>query len=597
MLRKQDDIDPRVPGRIHRNEFRRFWANELQAADMLLALLEEGYKLPFASIPPKSSLPNNFSARQHNNFDFVCKAIANHLKVGAIQEVDWTPHLMMPLQVVAPNGRKKRLITDPSRQLNPFLNVLPVRLDNLQRIVGSFEQDSWFGVMDLSSGYYHIQIHKPHQNYLGFAWTGWVENVRKAKGPTQKEEYLGLMLHTPSLTIHVPQEKKNLIITLCRNLANRTVWHVKEVAQIYGKLLANLLATGPQLLLLCRNGLKTLAAAESWSSNICIKHLHEELLYLADTFSILDGYPMEHDNDKVATSVMQTASDASGEAVAVVQIVCQQGVTHSSHEGRCGFKMCLQSFSSLEKTYSSTWRELYGLLVLLKNRGLYLTNKSIIHWTDSKNVERVMRKGSHTTALQQLAMEIYMKARSLHIVIQVIWRPRSDPRIQLADDFSRAVDMDDFGIDDRSFNYIQHLAARSFDFDLFALDDNYRVPRFASILASNKALFRDAFTHPWADLGFCYAHPPVQLIGAVIRKIIQEKAQGILILPFWRTMKDWLVVCSDGVHFNRVFTRGTAFWPFYRKGPQVDSNTFAGYTKFATLALEFDGRQNEPLSS
>lgn len=668
---KQDEIDPKVPGRIHKEEFRRFWVEELQAADMHLTILEEGYKLPFSSLPPQSSLPNNYSARQPEHYEFVCRAVDNHLTVGAISEVSEPPYLIMPLQVIAPIGRKKRLITDPSRQLNPYLHKQAVKLDNLHHIVGSIQKDAWFGVMDLASGYYHIKVHEPHRKYLGFSWTGkdqilryyvwniaflglaplvrtftklqkpiiaylrqqgiqcyiyiddlivfgesrqecqrnmeltrkawkqagWVEKHSKARGPMQQGEYLGLVLNTVTLSIHVPQHKKNLIVTLCKNLARQSVWHIKDIAQVYGKILANLLAVGPQLLLLTRQGLKTLASTDSWSQRITIDHLHQELEFLAKNFMDIDGYPMEQEHRKVSTSLVQTASDASAQAVAVVQLICNQGITHSTHEGRCGFKLAVQPFTDQEKSLSSTWRELLGLLVLLRTQSLSISGTAVIHWTDSKNVERIMLKGSNTDNLQRLAMTIYKAARELRIDLRVIWRPRSDPRIQLADDFSRAVDAEDYGVDDGTFRYLEHLTGRAFTFDLFASDNNFRVSKFASILASDLALFRDAFTHVWTDLGFCYVHPPVSSIGAVIRKIVQDKACGVLILPLWRTMKDWLLVCNDGVHFNRVITRGTAIWPYYRKGPDVISSTFRGFSKFATLALEFDGNQNNPLSS
>eukprot|EP00094_Tigriopus_californicus_P005119 TCALIF_04933-PA protein Name:"Similar to ORF V Enzymatic polyprotein (Cestrum yellow leaf curling virus)" AED:0.21 eAED:0.28 QI:67/0/0/1/0/0/3/0/284 len=284
---------------------------------MLLALLEEGYRLPFASIPPKSSLANIFSARQHNNFDVVCKAIANHLEVGAIQEVDWTLRLVMTLQVVALNG---------------------LRLDNLQRIVGSIEQDSWFGVMDQSSGYYHIQIHKPHQDYLGFAWMG-RDGLKRHY--VWKIAFLGL---APLVRIFSKLQKP--IIPYLRFQGNQCYIYIDDMI-VFGASKAE-----------CQNNM--MIARQVWSQAGWVENVRKA-----------------------------------------------KGPTQRGGE------------------YFET-----------HNRGLCLAKKSIIHWTDSKNEERVIRKGSNTTALQQLAMEIYMKARALYIVIQVICRPRWDPGIQLAGDFS-----------------------------------------------------------------------------------------------------------------------------------------------------------------
>lgn len=636
-----------------------------------LLILEEGYKLQFTELPPPSVRPNNRSARLEEHFEFVCTALKDHLKVGAVKEVEEEPFLVMPLQVVAPVGRKKRLITDPSIQLNPYLKQYQVKLDNLSVVASSIERNSWFGVMDLSSGYYHLRIHEPHQKYLGFAWTGtdhvrryyvwtiaflglsplvqvftkfqkpiiaflrsqgiqcfiyiddmiifgkskeecqtnmeiareawrqagWIENEAKAKAPTQFGEYLGLVLNTISLTIHIPQNKKDSLVALCYKVAKHKRMHIRELAGVYGKILASLLATGPQLLLLTRTGLKTIASGSSWEVILNIEHLQPELHYLAENLHSLDGFPIENEHNKVATSCIQTASDASGQAVALVKITCNQKVNHLHHEGKCGFMLEQETFNLEEKTLSSTWREMRGLSLLIKTQGCDLRRKTVVHWTDSKNVERIMLKGSSITELQNLALSVYQGAKSNYIDLRVIWRPRSDPRLKLADDFSRAVDIEDYGIDDDSFAYLQFLACKKFDFDVFASDANNRVSSFSSVLASNRALFRDAFTHSWSGLGFAYLHPPVNLIGPSIRKIVADRAKGILILPFWRTMADWLLVCADGTHFNNVFIRGTAIRPCYRKGEQVISPTFEGYTKFATFALEFRGDVKDPLTS
>ncbi|TRY74673.1 hypothetical protein TCAL_11252, partial [Tigriopus californicus] len=643
LLDKEESIDPRVPGRIHLYQFRKFWCEDLQASDMHLAILEEGYKLPFTNTPPRSMRPNNFSARRLENFEFI---------LGAIREVCEIPYLFMPLQVVEQIGRKKRLITDPSLQLNPYLRKKPVKLDNLQSIASSIGRSSWFAVLDLSSGYYHICIHEPHQKFLGFAWTGqdqvkryyvWsiaflglsplVELFTKIQKPVisylrlqgiQCYIYIddmiifGCLKSSLSIEYGTSQarleqsrlggksaESSRTNSTLCSNVAIQRSAHIRELARVYGKILANLIATGPQIILLVRQGLKAIASASSWESIIAIKPLWGELQHLAKHFNHLDGYPMTQDYDKIATSLCQTASDASGQAVSVVKIICNQGITHKLHSGRCGFQLATQFFNSQEQANSSSWRELKGLDLLLKTQGTELSQKTVVHWTDSRNVERIMSKGSSVDELprfgfehfQDLALSIYNYAKELRIDLNVIWRPRSDPRLKLADDFSRAIDSEDYGIDNTSFQHLQKLAGRSFDFDLFATDHNFRTANFASILASNKALFRDAFTHSWENLGFCYAHPPVKLVGAVIKKIIKDSAQGILVIPFWKTMKDWLSVCQDGVHLNNVFIRGTAIQPQYRKGQQVISNTFQNYPNFSTLALEFNGDAQHPLES
>ena len=60
-----------VCGRIHREEFRAFWRDELKASPHIMHTLEHGYRIPFAVSPPDSVLPNNATARDPANATFL----------------------------------------------------------------------------------------------------------------------------------------------------------------------------------------------------------------------------------------------------------------------------------------------------------------------------------------------------------------------------------------------------------------------------------------------------------------------------------------------------------------------------------------------
>jgi hypothetical protein len=73
--------------------------------------------------------------------------------------------------------------------------------------------------------------------------------------------------------------------------------------------------------------------------------------------------------------------------------------------------------------------------------------------------------------------------------------------------------------------------------DLFASRLNYKVIPFCAFKPDPLAATIDAFTIHW--LGFlCYAFPPFCVLGRVIQKVIQDKAEIILIAPDWPT-KPW----------------------------------------------------------
>ena len=118
--------DIRVPGRVNKEEFRDFWVNELQPSQLLLDIILNGYKLQFKNgiEPPESYSRNNKSARE--DMDFVRAEILRLEALGCVRRVKKRPHIVLPLSSIF--SKKKRVVMDSSRGLNPFLEHLRVRL-------------------------------------------------------------------------------------------------------------------------------------------------------------------------------------------------------------------------------------------------------------------------------------------------------------------------------------------------------------------------------------------------------------------------------------------------------------------------------------
>lgn len=68
--------------------------------------------------------------------------------------------------------------------------------------------------------------------------------------------------------------------------------------------------------------------------------------------------------------------------------------------------------------------------------------------------------------------------------------------------------------------------------DLFASRLNKQCPVYASWRPDPDAMFVDAFSANWNNVYF-YAFPPFSLIGMCLEKIQANKADGILVVPFW----------------------------------------------------------------
>ena len=159
--------DTRVPGNINKPEYREFWTTKLKpySTELLIETIARGYSLPFREVPPSSFEGNNKSAREDSQF--VRAEVLRLESLGCISRVKEKPHLVLPLSSVF--SKKKRLVVDASRALNPFLLDRKVRLQDLRDIPNILKPGMVQAVDDLDSGYWHLKIAPEHRTYLGIS--------------------------------------------------------------------------------------------------------------------------------------------------------------------------------------------------------------------------------------------------------------------------------------------------------------------------------------------------------------------------------------------------------------------------------------------
>ena len=76
------------------------------------------------------------------------------------------------------------------------------------------------------------------------------------------------------------------------------------------------------------------------------------------------------------------------------------------------------------------------------------------------------------------------------------------------------------------------------EIDLFALRLNSQFTHYVAYRPDPGAVAIDAFSLGWSTLKF-YAFPPFSVIPAVLKKIRDDKATGVCVLPNW-PMQAWL---------------------------------------------------------
>lgn len=72
------------------------------------------------------------------------------------------------------------------------------------------------------------------------------------------------------------------------------------------------------------------------------------------------------------------------------------------------------------------------------------------------------------------------------------------------------------------------------DIDLFASRCNAKCKIYVTWKNDPDALTTDAFTLSWKDTKF-YAFPPFSLIVKVLQKVVNDRAEGIVVVPYWPT--------------------------------------------------------------
>ena len=145
-----------------------FWEQVLEAPPQIIECIREGYKLPLLSLPEPFTRSNHKSALQ--NKEFVNQAISDLINNRCVVRIENTPPpICSPLSVVVNNSGKKRLVID-LRHLNQYLLKDSFKYEDLRTTMLLFQKEDYLFSFDLKSGYHHVDIHRQHQKYLGFAW-------------------------------------------------------------------------------------------------------------------------------------------------------------------------------------------------------------------------------------------------------------------------------------------------------------------------------------------------------------------------------------------------------------------------------------------
>ena len=475
---EQNQTNFLVKGRLKQNID--FW-RKIGANEFVLDVIENGYTIPFYSLPPKMVLKNNNSAL--SNADFVEEAISDLLKRGLAVKCDSLPHCVNPLSVSVQSCGKKRLILDLSL-VNKHVWKASVKYEDLRIALTYLNKNDWMIKWDIHSAYHHILLNDMQTDFMGFSWTYADGNtvfmkfvvlpfglssapycyskvtrplIAKWRSESKRavmylDDGFGCSGSKVSAEIMAQSIKSDIISSGFVPKAEKSCWVPVQRLQWLGAVLDSeeFTISIPETritALICtiqdiensmrisrRVHVKKVArmVGQIISMSVVLGNMSQIMTrYLS--MDILKAYTW-NSYIKLSTKSFEqiTFWRNSVKNINVRQLksykVCSKVVySDASHSGYAGYEVQSISgiahgqWSMLESAQSSTWRELKAVYNVLLSLRDILAHSRIKWFTDNTSVCIIVEKGSMNRDLQDIAVEIFSFCMVNCISLEIEW--------------------------------------------------------------------------------------------------------------------------------------------------------------------------------
>jgi len=580
-----------------------YW-QEIKANDSIINIISEGYKIPFISNPKPCLIKNNKSS--FNSKEFVEKAIQELLETDRIKQVSEAPYCVNPLSVATQRNGKKRLILDVS-EVNKHVYKEKIKFDDWRTMSDYIESNQYMYKFDIKQGYHHIDIHEDSQKYLGFSWiiegkicyfiftvlpfgltsapfiftkvvrvlvkhwrknsvkiacflddglgvgkdfaqaskeskfvkeslfkSGFVVNEEKSVWcPTQKLSWLGIEVDLASNKFEITLERiESICSTIEYIIKSLPYTTARTLAKLTGKIISTKFVLGGIVQLKTRNLYKCIEYQQRWDSRVNLKPFDkviQEIHFWKDNLYNLNlKYLKPYSIPKLIVS-----SDASNLGIAAFVKI------------NGSYQLCFKNLTTLETTFSSTWRELYAIKYALESFSM-IKNEHILWQTDNFAASLICKNGSSKPDLQLLAENIYDLCKKNSLVFDIDWIPRG--KNQIADTLCKNIDYDDWKTTRFYFNELNNLWG-PFTVDRFADNENTKVNKFNSKYWCPGTSNVNAFSIDWSEENN-FLVPPVYLIPKVLQHMKCSKSTGTLVVPYWPSATFWPMIVDNNQKFQ-----------------------------------------------
>ena len=338
--------------------------------------------------------------------------------------------------------------------------------------------------------------------------------------PRQEIEYLGFKIDSKKMTVTLPTARKLDVKMVCDTLLGDDRHTIKRVAMVVGKLVAALPGVQYGRLhyrSLEQDKIKALKLNHGhYDRHMTIsKEAKRDLQWWIDHVDTAYSYICRSKPDVYLTS------DASGKGWGA-----SDGTTHIG--GRWNADEALKAARN-EINYLELLAAFFALKALCCNMYDKHIQLSIDNTTAVAYIAHM--GGSKSQDCNELAKQLWKWCIARNIWVSVVHLPGVQNIV--ADRKSRVFeDQTEWMLDRVIFRELY--SEFNPTIDLFASRNNAQLPRYVSWFPDPGAEAVDALSLDWSALNF-YAFPPFCIIGKCLQKIVQDEAEGILIVPKWPT--------------------------------------------------------------
>ena len=587
----------------------------------ILSTIKNGYRLEFCEIPTQDQ-PAHEIKLKHEEYLFLKEEIALMSSKGiiALSSHETGEYISNIFLREKKTKGKFRFILN-LKNLNLSVDKHKFKMDTLAHTLALVTRNAWMVSLDFEDAYYSLAVHQSSRKYLKFQFEGllyeftclpngltsapriftkvlkvMLAHMREQMGititgylddqfiigdspsqvlqagnyaarlfqqggfkinleksvlqPTQTLEHLGFIIDSQNMVVRLTPEKIEKLKQLLNDCLEERQMSIRKVATITGKCLATKPAN-PWAMLFTKQleieKIEALAVHDDFDASMTLSEeamndLHWWVNNVDSLVSPITAPPYD--------KVLKTDASLLGWGFVL------DGEKTGGH------------WSPEEQKFHINYLELKAILLSLFSVARDWNNCHVrIRSDNTTAVSSINKQGStHSKACNDITRQIWEFAVERDIWISAVHIPGTEN--SEADSASREFkDETEWTLRRDLFEGLCDILGYP-DVDLFATRLNYQVKPFAAWKPDPEATMIDSLMHPWGGVSCIYAFPPFSIVHSVIQKFITDRAEGILVVPYWTT-KPWFTVFANLIVAKPVLlpvTDNALFLPFNRPG-------------------------------